>query len=271
MSSFTHMSRLVGLVLMGLIFTAFVDLPTWTLPLIVLDTPLTLQITGPWVMACILGVMVCAGTDILLQMYPAAAERGLRYAAPAWILPSMIATVGTLLIAKYEPLSGRWVLILVGTGVGLLLALLGEYHVADPDDPFFQIARVDLTVLIYAVALLVFTSVYGTHTRTALSGTATSLAGFLLATSLFRWPANQVDRRWPYALATAAVIGLVIWGLNHTSLDAFTGGGLLLLLFYFVTGIIQQFLHRQLTQRVLIEFAVTTMLGLLLLIGFGLR
>lgn len=271
MPSFTQISRLVILVLAGMALTAFVDLPTWTLPLIVLDSPLTLHVSGPWFIAAGLVILVCTGTDILLRLRPELGEIKFHHSAPAWILPSMLAAAGPVLIAGFEPLSTRWFLVLAGIGVGLSLALLAEFHLADPDDRYFRAASAGLTVLIYAVALLMFTGIYSTHTRTALSGTAIVLASFLLAVSLFRFSTSRGGLRWPYAILTAFIVGLVTWQLNHMSLDGLTGGGLLLLVFYLTTGVIQQFIRQELNRRILIEFVVAAMVGLLLLIGFGLR
>lgn len=270
-NKFLQIGRLVSLALVSVAFTARVDLPTWALPLIVLDSPLTLRLSSPWWIAAVLVILVCAGTDILLQLRPVTAEIRSGHTAPAWILPSVIAAAAPVLIANFEPLSARWLLVLAGTGIGLSLALLGEFHAADPDDRYSHAARIDLTVLVYAAALLVFTAVYSTHVRTALSGTATSLVSFLLAVSLFRWPASPGGIRWPYAAMTALMVGLATWGLNRMTLDSLTGGGLLLLVFYVVTGGLQQFIQRDLSRRALIEFAVAVLLGLLLLIGFRMR
>jgi hypothetical protein len=270
MPNFSQISRVVSLVLGGMVLTAFVNLPVWALPLIVFDSPLTLRLSGPWLIAAVLVILVCAGTDILLQSQPATAKKGVRHAALPWILPGVIAAAGPLLITNFEPLSTRWFLVLIGVGVGLTLALLAEFYVAAPDKQS-PMVRISLTMLIYAAAMLMFTAIYSTHVRTALSGAATSLISFWLALSLFRWPAGQNRVRWRHAVPVGLVMLFVTWMLNHMSLNALAGGGMLLLVFYLITGVIQQFIQDHLNRRVLVEFAVAAVLGLLLLIGFGLR
>jgi len=269
MPSLGQISRLVILVLAGLVLTALVNLPAWTLPLIVLDSPLTLRLSSPWLIAAVLVILVCAGTDVLLRLRSTMAEAGFRQTAPAWALPAMAAAVGPLLIVKFEPLSPGWLLVLAGAGIGLSLALLGEVHAADPTDRYHPVARAGLTALSFAVALFTFTVIYSVHVRTVLSGTGTSLVSFALAASLLRWSGGPGTRVWPYAALTALVVGLATWGLNHVSLDAVAGGGLLLLVFYLVTGIARQLIQKDLSRRVVIEFAVAVVLGLLLLIGFS--
>ncbi|MFQ5856779.1 MAG: hypothetical protein ACE5LU_14185 [Anaerolineae bacterium] len=270
MPNFGQISRLVSLVVAGLVLTALVEMPTWTLPLIVLDSPLTLRLSGPWLITAVLVILACAGTDVLLRLHPALDERGFRHTAPAWVVPGTMAAVAPFVIVQFEPWSVRWLLVLAGAGVGLSLALLGEVHAADPCDRHFHAARASLTTLAYATALLLFTAIYAAHVRTVLSGTAISLISFLLAMSLFRWSAREDSMLWPYAAPTALIVGLATWGLNHMHLDSLAGGGLLLLVFYLVTGVAQQLIQRDLSRRVLIEFAVAAVLGLLL-IGLSAR
>ncbi len=272
MSSFAQVSRLVVLVLGGAMLTTFVELPAWALPLIVLDSPLTLQLSGPWLIAGVLVILTCAGTDVLLRLRPGLADAGFRHTAPAWALPGLVAAVAPLLAGKLEPWSAPWLLTLASAGVVLGVVLLGEAYAADVSDRYFRVARSGLTALSYAVALFTFTAVYSVHVRTVLSGTAISLVGFLLAASLLRWSADAGSSRlWPYAAITALVIGLATWGLNHVSLDGLAGGGLLLLVFYITTGVAQQFVQRDLSRRVLIEFTVAIVLGLLLLFALSNR
>lgn len=259
-----HVSRLTIFILAGLILATTVEAPAWTLPLIYLDTPLTLQLTGSWLIALALFVLVAAGTDLWMPR-SSDAEMPLRRTAPAWALPATIALTGALLIAGFRPLSTRWTLILAGTTVGFSLVLLGEMYVADPAREHAHAVQAGLTALAYALALVVFVTVYGAHVRTALSGTATAVTSFLLALSLLRWPAERKDARWPYALMAALIVGMATWGLNRAAFDALTGGGVLLLEFYLVTGIARQLIQRAFDWRVLVEFAVVIVVGLVLI------
>ncbi len=269
MVNLRQISRLVILVLAGWVLTAVVDWGGWTLPLIVLDSPLTLRISGAWLVAFVLVMLVAAGTDGLLRLRPGGAEAGYRQTAPAWVLPSIAAGAPPLLLQKFQPLSAPWFLLLAGGGIGLALTLLAEANAADPTSRFCPAARAGLTVLAYTATLLTFTVIYSLHVRTVLSGTATILLGFALAMALLRWSAGPGTRIWPHAMATAAVVGLATWGLNHKPVDSLAGGGLLLLVFYVATGVAQQLIQRSLSRRILIEFAVAVALGLLLLIGFS--
>ena len=69
------------------------------------------------------------------------------------------------------------------------------------------------------------------------------------------------------------MLGQVTWALNYWLLPDLTGGLLLLLIFYLLTGIAQQSLQDRLTKRVAAEFAVFALvaLGLIALVGPGFR
>ncbi|MFQ5342910.1 MAG: hypothetical protein ACE5F6_15330 [Anaerolineae bacterium] len=269
MTNLGQISRLVILVLVGWVLTAVVDWPAWTLPLIVLDSPLTLRLSSAWLVAFVLVILVSAGTDGLLRLRPGGADARYRQTAPAWVLPSIAAGIPPLLLVKLQLLSTPWFLLLAGAGIGLALVLLAEAHAADPPSRFCPAARAGLTVLVYTAALLTFATIYSLHVRTVLSGTATTLLGFALALALLRWSAGPGTRIWPHAAVTAVLVGLATWGLNHKPVDSLAGGGLLLLVFYVATGVAQQLIQRNLSRRILIEFAVAVALGLLLLIGFS--
>ena len=271
MGNLGQISRLVILVLAGWVLTAIVNWGGWTLPLIVLDSPLTLRLSGAGLVALVLVILVAAGTDELLRLQPGRAEAGYRQTAPAWVLPGIAAGAPPLLLQKFQPLSTPWFLLLAGAGIGLALMLLAEAYAADPSSRFCPAARAGLTVLAYAAALLTFAAVYSLHVRTALSGTTTILLGFALALALLRWSAGPTTRIWPHAAVTAVLVGLATWGLNHWTVDSLAGGGLLLLVFYVATGLAQQLIQRNLSRRIFIEFAVAVALGLLILIGFSVR
>jgi hypothetical protein len=59
-------------------------------------------------------------------------------------------------------------------------------------------------------------------------------------------------------------MGEVTWALNYWAVGQLVGGLLLLLTFYVLTGVGQQYLARRLSRRVLLEFVIISTIGLLL-------
>jgi len=251
----------------GVALTAFVRLPTWTLPLIVLDSPLTLQLTGTWVVAGVLGVLVCAGTDVLVRLEPSHTAAPFTETVRYWVLPGLMAVATVLLTAKLTPWTGQWwlALMVVAVGIGgvewMLHCSFRGTH------PYSELASLVLTVASYGLALTVFTAVYAARVRTALSGSAIGLTAALLAMWLFS-SSEPLDRR---SIVPGVAVGLLTatatWVLNHHPVPAIVGGALLLLLFYLLTSFVQAYRQGQLTWRTVAELVAVAVVVLLLIIG----
>jgi hypothetical protein len=59
-------------------------------------------------------------------------------------------------------------------------------------------------------------------------------------------------------------MGETIWAINYWNITPFSGAVLLLLTFYVLTGIIQQFLWGHWRWRILVEFALVILAALFL-------
>jgi hypothetical protein len=59
----------------------------------------------------------------------------------------------------------------------------------------------------------------------------------------------------------------LMWALNYYSMEARLGGALLLLVFYTLTGLMQQYFWGRLTRRVVLEFGVACAFGLFAVAG----
>jgi len=134
--------------------------------------------------------------------------------------------------------------------------IVSQYRTVDPEDPRMRESRLALNVLAYALAAFFFVFVYGTRMRSAISATGVLMAGGLLSAEILRMPREGIGRTWVYAGVIGLVMGEATWVLNYCALDARAGGGLLLVVFYTLTGLAQQHLWGRLTRRVVVEYAV---------------
>lgn len=264
-----QLARLMALTAAGLALAPFVRWPSWRLPLIVLDSPLTLAVTGVWAVAGVLGLLVGVGTDVLLRLDAERATAPWGETLPCWILPGLMAAVAALLTVRLTPWTAAWGLALLGSALGIggvgwmLLDCLEGAH------PRSTWADFALTMVSYALALVAFTAVYAARVRTALSGSAVGIVAALLAVWLFS-AAASLNRRTVF-LGTAVGLALLVitWGLNHHPLPVVAGGVTLLLSFYVVTSLGRAYLLHQLTRRVGMELTVVVAAVLLLLIAFA--
>ncbi len=271
MSPRSHLVRLLILVVGGLALTAVVDWPTWTLPLIVLDSPLTLQLTGTWMVALLLTAVVCTGTEVLVRLHPATTVAPLTATARYWILPGLMAVTATLLVAKLPPLGTQWWAALTAVGLVLGAVWLVQLHSLDAANQRSGLPYLVLAVATYGLALVVFTATYAARVRTALSGTATGLTAALLALWLLSEEGRLNRRGAGYGLVVGLLVTAATWVLNHRPVPGAVGGVLLLLLFYVVTSMAQEHGKGQLSWRTVVELAVVVLVVVLLLVGLGPR
>ena len=263
--------RLVILTASGLALSTFVRWPTWKLPLILLDSPLTLELTGQWVVAGVLGLLVGTGTDVLVRFGAKRTAAPVMETVRCWILPGLMAAVAALLIPKLTPWTTAWWAALSGVALGIGAVGWMFLRRAGETPSRSGLIELGLTVTTYGLALLVFTAVYAARVRTALSGSAVGVTAALLAIGLFS-STQPLNRR---IIASGGGVGLMLiaatWVLNHRPMPAAVGGVLLALLFYGLTTVVHAHQQGQLTPRTVVELVVVATVVVGLITGLGLR
>jgi len=242
------------------------------LPPVVLRFPglrLSLVVTEDWFFAAVAVTLVCGGVDALVRSHPLLDRGEVPYTVTFWILPGFL-LVGAAFFLNQMPDIVSGLVGLAVTGVLLAAVIVAEYYTIDPDDRVSGLARLALNLAVYLVAFLVFTTVYSAKARSILSASAILGVSTLLAVELLRGTERGALRTWFFALLIGLIMGEVTWALNYWAVGQLVGGLLLLLMFYVLTGVCQQHLARRLSRRVLLEFAVTSAIGLLL-VGSALR
>lgn len=261
-----RLGMLVVLVMLGLMISGLVELPQRDLTLVFLGSELTLSFSGAAQLGIVLAGLVCAGVDQIIRGHPMVRRRSINYTMTFWVLPGLL-TISSLFILDSLIWWGYRVLFIVIVGVLLAAIVFAEYHSIDPKDNILWPARWGLNAAVYLAALVFFVSLYGSRLRSAVSATGILAASAFLALDLFRNAEGRPSRIWTYALLTGLLMGELTWALNYCSLDARTGGALLLLAFYLCTGLTQQSLWGRLNQRVLLEYGTVGALGLATIVG----
>ncbi len=250
-----RISVVVGLVLIGLVFSLIITLPTHTIGTQALGSPVAVVLSPRWLMAGLLSALAALGTDYVVRGHPNFDSRREHYSLTFWILPALVTLVSALLVPLLAPNRTIWLITLTFVGVILTLTLLAEHALLDPGGSGFVTAQLGLNFLAYVAALSLFTAVYAPKTRSLLSATAVTFLGALLALAIL--PVDRQNR--VRAALYAAVIGLLIgectWALNYWGINGLTGGALLMLIFYVLTSLSQQrLLIGRLSRTMLLEF-----------------
>src|SRR5690606_5731984 len=123
-------------------------------------------------------------------------------------------------------------------------------------------ARLLATAAVYFVAFSMFALTYIFELSLLPAAVASALIAAMLAVELLR--EGEVDQ--VETLVFSAVTGLVVaevrWMLHYIPVDGYLAGLTLLLGFFFVTGMLQSHLTRQLSAVVAAEYAIIVALGL---------
>ena len=259
---------LATLLVLGLILASFLQFSAWTRDLTVLGSPLTISISQTVMMAALLIGITCSGTETIVRSHPAVRRIQAHYSFVTWTLPALTTLLVTVLLPQ---ISGQVYRIAAYVIAGLLLILVisAEYYTLDPTDKRYVAARLSLNAWAYVLALGVFVLVYSAKARSLLSATGITVVSTLLALELLRGAGRSFGRTALYALIAGLCTGEIIWAMNYWRIGGLTGGLILLLGFYVVTGLANQQLQGKLTRRVLVEYGVVALVGLTVLLRFG--
>jgi hypothetical protein len=256
------------LVVLGLILATFLRFPTWTRAVTVLGSPLAISISQTALLAALLIGITCAGTDVIVRSHPTARRIEARYSFVTWTLPALTVLLATVLLPQ-APTQFYLIAGMVLTGLILILVISAEYYTVDPVGSRYTAARLSLNAWAYLLAVVVFVLIYSAKARSLLSATGVTLVSSLLALEFLRSAGQNFTRTALYALIAGLSTGETIWAMNYWQISGITGGLLLLLVFYVATGLANQQLQGRLTRRVLIEYGLVTLVGLVVLLGFG--
>lgn len=260
-------SVFVSLIVLGLAFMPEVRLPTRIFSFHILGSSASIQLSVTWLMAALLGSLACTGTDSLIRSHPLVRWGEVRYTFTFWALPGLAVVTATLAL-PLAPTRLYWLSGLALTTLSLLLIAVAQYHTVDSTDPSYRPARLALNIFVYIIGLSLFTLIYGSKARSLLSATTTAAVGGLLAFELLRGIHHNLRLTGLYALITGLALGEITWALNYWTIGRLTGGLLLLLIFYLVTGLAREGPSQRLNRQALIEFALIALMGLGLIIKY---
>ncbi len=266
-----RLATLISVLVLGLTLAALAPPPTWEITLEMLGSELALRFSGPVQALILLVILVCVGVHSLARTSlpePASEaplssghEPSLATSAMLWPLPTLVAILGLVAVESVIWWGYQVAMALVvGAVMAAVIAL--QLHTQSLSTAPRRGFRLALNGVAYVIAFLLFSSIFGTRQRSVLTATAVLAVSASLALELLRNAHTSVWRPWLYAAVIGLAMGEMTWALNYTRLADRTGGALLLLLFYIVTGMTQQHLWDRLSQRVVAEYIAVLALGL---------
>jgi len=252
---------LVALMALTPVALLVVELPTRTLLFNFLGSALSIRLSTDSLLVVLLPVLVCAGVDWVLRDHPDVREGEVLFLFPYWIVPGLAALAMADLLTRINTW-GPWIGVLA-IGIVLITVLVGaEYVSLSPNASGYGVARLVLTGVSYVIAFTLFTLIYSTRERSAISATLNFFVATFLALDLLAPHIIGLGRASIFAVITGLIVAQITWALNYWNISNWSGGMLLVTVFYVISGLAQQYFQEKLNRFVLIEFAVTATVAL---------
>ena len=253
---------LMALLALTPVLLLVVELPIRIASLNFLGSPLSITLSTDALLLVFLPTLTVAGADWILREHPEVQSGRIAFLFPFWVTPGLVALALAILLTRLTTWAG-WLTALIGGAVAIGALLLAVYRSLAPEASLNSPARVVVTALGYLIAFVLFTLIYSTRERSAVTATATFLTSTALAVDLLA-PRSLRDLRQavPYALIAGWLTSQAIWALNYCNLSQWSAGVIMLAIFYTAVGIAQQYLLGRLTRGVLVEFAIVAAVAL---------
>lgn len=196
-----RISVLAATILFAYILSRYIDLPERILELQLPGLYLAAQLNTKTVVTLLVAGLTATGADWLLRAHPK--QKG-QSTVEHWLLPTLTAWVSGTLLFNLE--SGlQWWLGFVLAGIVLMLVLMAEYIVLDPEDSRHPQASIGLTALSFALFLALAINLHATNVRLFLLLPALTISAGLVS---LRTLHLRLRGKWTiWQSATIALIG----------------------------------------------------------------
>jgi hypothetical protein len=156
-----RISILSATILLAYTLTGLINLPTRVLSAQLPGFYLELQINIQTIVSLLVAGLAASGTDWLLREHPTSQNRRM---IQHWLLPALTAWVIGVPMIQQDLGIYWWLGIFMGGGA-IVLVLMAEFTVVDPDDVNYQRASIGLTIVAYALLFLLTTTLKANQLR----------------------------------------------------------------------------------------------------------
>jgi hypothetical protein len=265
MPRYDRIVSLVLLVLLGMAVVFLVDInPNIIRAQVGGDLPV---ITVSWVILAAIVILTSTAADLFTRDHPQV------HARPLWLLDLRVTVIelapGFWILPAYAVITSftffrlfstglqmfAFVLALIATGVLLLAALIAQHYSMDRQPEVRQIALMVLQGLALLMAFGLFSAIYYARLRTLYSAVLVGSCGAFLAYSQLQWTQTRANLGL-LSFMVGLVLAQALWALNYWAAPFLLGGAMLLVIFYVVTGMLQNALTENHTSRPYWEYSI---------------
>jgi hypothetical protein len=194
-----RLSILAATILLAYVSTRIVNLPAREINFRLFGLILSIEINLRTVIALLVAGLSATGADWLIRSHPALGNRS---TLEHWLLPALTAWVIGVPLYRL-PFGWEWLLSLIIGGALIMLVLVSEYIVVDPNDARYSLATSGITALSFALFLMLAITLRMAGIRLLAVLPALSLAGGFIA---LRTLHLHHQERWAFWQATALTL-----------------------------------------------------------------
>lgn len=246
-----RLSVLAATILLAYASARFVDLPGWDLALQLPGVYLAVEINIRTIVSLLVAGLTATGADWLLRDHPALQGSS---TFQHWMLPFLTAwVIGEPLYRL--PLGPQWLASFAIGGALLMLVLVAEYIVVDPNDVRHALAAAGLTAVSFALFLMLAISLRSAGVRLFLILPALAVASYLVS---LRTLHLRLHSLWlfPQAAALALIVAQFTAALHYLPFSPISYGLALLGPAYALTSLIGALSEGEPLRQAVIEPAV---------------
>jgi hypothetical protein len=228
-----RLSVLAATILLAYAASRFVDLPARSYAVQFPGLYLAIDINVRTIIGLLVAGLTASGADWLIRDHPA--RKG-KSTLEHWLVPAL--TAGVIGVPLYGlPLGLAWLVGFIVGGALLMLVLLAEYIVVDPEDERYSLAAAGLTAVSFALYLMLAIALRSTGLRLFYLMPIMTLAGGLVA---LRTLHLRIRNQWAFMQsgALALIIAQITTSLHYLPLSPITYGLALIGPAYALTNLI---------------------------------
>ena len=206
-----------------------------------------------WIISAVVLLLAAGGAQYAERTAARAAEavghpRPLTAMATAWTVPFIANFAAIVLVATYH---NRWMLLFgpLIAFLGTAGALLSRDLLDEADEQSGRVASTIHTLVVHAVAFLAFSAIYLNKFDTWVAAPLVGLVGGILILETLERAGIAPPPRVFYAVLGGWVLAQVMIALNWWPTYGWTGGAVLLAVFYAVAGLLLFRTQRDIVRR----------------------
>jgi len=223
--------------------------------------------SGVALIPLLLVLVAVAGTDRVLRLHPQGRFHGANATALYVLLPGLFALTTALALGRSDSVTLQ---LLIGIAVVALfiVTVFAEYLTVDPDAETYELARFGLLLSIYVTALFSFVVAFTVGVPLLLSIIFVGVASLLLTIDMLRELETDSAALLVQSVAVAAVMAECRWVLYYLGLAEVMAGAFMLIVYYVMTGLIQDYVAGRADRRSWLNWGVIFAASALTLLFF---